>query len=39
MNVTPQEISRLTNLRYGSKIDGIALALNAMGKTLELRAV
>jgi len=39
MQVTPQEISRLTNLRYGSKIDGIAVALQALGKSLEVRAV
>lgn len=39
MKVTPQEVNRLTNLRYGSKIDGIAFALQALGKTLELRAV
>lgn len=39
MKVRPQEVTRLTNLRYGSKIDGIAAALQALGKTLELRAV
>lgn len=39
LKITPQQVSRLTNLRYGSKIDGIAAALKALGKTLELRAV
>jgi antitoxin HicB len=39
MKVRPQEVTRLTDLRYGSKIDGIAAALQALGKTLELRAV
>jgi antitoxin HicB len=39
MKVTPQEVNRLTSLRYGSKIDGIAAALRALDKTLELRAV
>lgn len=37
MRVTPQEVSRLTNLKYGSKIDGIAEALKALNKTLEIR--
>ena len=35
----PQDVTRLTNLRYNSKIDSIADALQALGKTLELRAV
>jgi antitoxin HicB len=39
LNVTPQEITRLLNLRHATKIDGIANALKALGKTLELRAV
>ena len=30
MKVTPQEVNRLTNLRYGSKIDGIAAAAKAL---------
>ena len=37
LNTTPQEINRLTNLRHTSRIDGIAAALQAMGKSLELR--
>jgi len=39
LKVTPQEVTRLTNPRHTSKIDGIALALKALGKTLEMRAV
>jgi antitoxin HicB len=37
MKVRPQEVTRLTDLRYGSKIDGIAAALKALNKTLEIR--
>ena len=36
---TPQEVTRLTSLRHTSKIDRIAGALKALGKTLEIRAV
>jgi antitoxin HicB len=36
MNVRPQEINRLTDLRHPTKIDTIAQALRAMGKRLEL---
>ncbi len=36
MNVRPQEISRLTDLRHPTKIDTIAVALKALGKRLEL---
>ena len=36
---TPQEVNRLTDLRHTSKIDGIAGAMKALGKTLEIRAV
>jgi antitoxin HicB len=36
---TPQEVNRLTNLRHTSKIDGIAQALAALGKTLVVTAV
>jgi antitoxin HicB len=36
---TPQEVNRLTNLHHTSKIDGIAGAMKALGKTLEIRAV
>jgi antitoxin HicB len=39
LQVTPQEITRLINPRHKSKIDGIAIALKALGKTLEIRAV
>ena len=36
LNTTPQEISRLTNLRHTTRIDGIAAALHAMGRHLEI---
>lgn len=36
---TPQEVNRLTNIRHASKIDGIAGAMKALGKTLEIRAI
>jgi antitoxin HicB len=39
LKTTPQEVNRLTNIRHASKIDGIALAMKALGKTLEIRAV
>jgi antitoxin HicB len=39
LKVTPQEINRLIDWRHKSKIDGIAVALKALGKTLEIRAV
>jgi antitoxin HicB len=39
LGTTPQEVNRLTNIRHRSKIDGIAEALKALGKTLEIRAV
>jgi antitoxin HicB len=39
LQITPQEVTRLTSLRHTSKIDGIAGALKALGKTLEIRAV
>lgn len=39
LNVTPQEVTRLLNVRHATKIDGIAGALKALGKTLEVRAV
>ncbi len=38
MHVTPQEVTRLIDLRHATKIDGIAGALKALGKTLEIRA-
>ncbi len=37
MNVRPQEINRLTDLKHPTKIDTIAIALKALGKRLELR--
>ena len=39
LRVTRQEVNRLIDRRYTSKIDGIASALKALGKTLEMRAV
>jgi antitoxin HicB len=39
LQTTPQDINRLTNLHHTSKIDGIAGAMKALGKTLEIRAV
>jgi antitoxin HicB len=39
LHVTPQEITRLIDIRHTSRIDGIATALKALGKTMEIRAV
>ena len=39
LQTTPQEVNRLTNIRHTSRIDGIAGALKALGKTMEIRAV
>jgi antitoxin HicB len=39
LHVKPQEVTRLIDLRHKSKIDGIAGALKALGKTMEIRAV
>lgn len=39
LGTTAQEVSRLTQLSHSTKIDGIELALQALGKRLELRAV
>jgi antitoxin HicB len=39
LRTTPQEVNRLTNIRHTSRIDGIASAMRALGKTLEVRAV
>jgi|ERR1700691_2890837 antitoxin HicB len=39
LRTTPQVVNRLVNLRYVSKIDGIAGAMAALGKSLEIRAV
>ena len=38
LHTTPQEINRLTNIRHASKIDGIAEAMKALGKTLQISA-
>jgi antitoxin HicB len=38
LGTTPQAVNRLTNLRHASKIDGIARAMKALGKTLEIHA-
>jgi antitoxin HicB len=37
MNTSPQVVNRLTNLRHVTRIDGIAAALQALGKHLDLR--
>ena len=39
LNTSPQEVNRLTNLRHTTRIDGIAAALQALGKHLDLRVV
>ncbi|HEY1160114.1 MAG TPA: type II toxin-antitoxin system HicB family antitoxin [Terracidiphilus sp.] len=39
LQMTPQEVTRLIDLRHTSRIDGIALALTALGKTMEIRVV
>jgi len=39
IGTTPQEVNRLIDWKHTSKIDGIALALKALGKTLEMRVV
>lgn len=39
LGTTPQEVNRLTDLGHTSKIDGVASALAALGKRLELRVV
>lgn len=39
LNTTPQEVNRLTNVRHTTRIDGIAAALQALGKHLEMRVV
>ena len=39
LRTTPQAVNRLVNIRYVSKIDGIAGAMAALGKSLEVRAV
>lgn len=37
LGTTPQEVNRLTNLRHTTKIDRVASAIKALGKTLEIR--
>lgn len=39
LKTTPQEVNRLTNIQHTSRIDGIAAALKALGKRLDIRAV
>ena len=39
LHTTPQEVNRLTNVRHTTRIDGIAAALQALGKHLDLRVV
>jgi antitoxin HicB len=37
LHTTPQEITRLTDVRHRTRIDSIAAALQALGKQLDLR--
>jgi antitoxin HicB len=37
LHTTPQEVTRLTDVRHRTRIDSIAAALQALGKQLELR--
>jgi len=39
LNVKPQEVNRLIDWRHTTKIDAIAAALKALGKTMEIRAL
>lgn len=39
LNTTPQEVNRLTDVRHTTRIDGIAAALQALGKHLDIRVV
>ncbi|MGA9072413.1 MAG: type II toxin-antitoxin system HicB family antitoxin [Terracidiphilus sp.] len=39
LKMTRSEVTRLIDWRHTTKIDGIAAALKALGKTLEMRAV
>lgn len=39
MGMKPQEINRIINVKHATKIDTIAAAFRAMGKSLELRVV
>jgi antitoxin HicB len=38
LKTSPQAINRLVNLKYTTRIDSVAEALEALGKTLEIRA-
>ncbi|HEU5339772.1 type II toxin-antitoxin system HicB family antitoxin [Edaphobacter sp.] len=38
LHTSPQEVNRLTNIRHTSRIDGIAAAMKALGKSLEVSA-
>jgi antitoxin HicB len=39
LKTTPQEVNRLTDVRHTTRIDGIAAALQALGKHLDMRVV
>ncbi len=39
LGTSPQEVNRLTNVRHTTRIDGIAAALQALGKHLDMRVV
>jgi antitoxin HicB len=39
LKTTPQEVNRLTNVRHTTRIDGIAAALQVLGKRLDIRVV
>ena len=39
LHTTPQEVNRLTNVRHTTRIDGIAAALQALGKHLDMRVI
>jgi len=39
LKTTPQEVNRLTDVQHTTRIDGIAAALKALGKRLDMRAL
>lgn len=39
LHTTAQEVNRLTNVRHTTRIDGIAAALRALGRHLDIRVV
>lgn len=39
LHTTAQEVNRLTNVRHTTRIDGIAAALRALGRRLDIRVV